>query len=165
MLTGGPDDRNTNRPPPAGVQTQKIRSPLRYSSWIDGHLHRRTERQRPALSRLRYQGPRRYCDYEEVAYLLVYGNLPNAADLAAYKARLRPLRTLPVEVKQALELLPSTTHPMDVLRTAVSVLGCLQPENVDHGEDAARGNRGYSAGVVEPHASLLVPFRPPRLAH
>ncbi|MGP8270616.1 MAG: 2-methylcitrate synthase [Terracidiphilus sp.] len=80
----------------------------------------------------------RYCDYEEVAYLLVYGNLPNAADLAAYKARLRPLRTMPVEVKQALELLPSTTHPMDVLRTAVSVLGCLQPENVDHGEDAAR---------------------------
>ena len=79
-----------------------------------------------------------HCEYEEVAHLLVHGKLPNAAELAAYKARLRPLRTLPKELKQALELLPSTTHPMDVLRTGVSVLGCLQPESVDHGEVAVR---------------------------
>ena len=79
-----------------------------------------------------------YCEYEEVAHLLVHGKLPNAAELAAYKATLRPLRTLPMALKQALELLPPTTHPMDVLRTGVSVLGCLQPESVDHGEVAVR---------------------------
>jgi 2-methylcitrate synthase len=80
----------------------------------------------------------RHCEYEEVAHLLVHGKLPNSAELAAYKARLRPLRTLPMALKQALELLPSTTHPMDVLRTGVSVLGCLQPECADYGEAAAR---------------------------
>ncbi len=79
-----------------------------------------------------------HCEYEEVAHLLVHGKLPNAAELAAYKARLRPLRSLPMALKQALELLPLTTHPMDVLRTGVSVLGCLQPESEDHGEAAAR---------------------------
>ena len=80
----------------------------------------------------------RHCDYEEVAYLLVHGKLPNSTELAAYKAKLRPMRTLPTELKQALELLPPTTHPMDVLRTGVSVLGCLEPESANHGEDAAR---------------------------
>jgi 2-methylcitrate synthase len=79
-----------------------------------------------------------HCEYEEVAHLLVHGKLPNVAELAAYKARLRPLRSLPMALKQALELLPPTTHPMDVLRTGVSVLGCLQPESEDHGEAAAR---------------------------
>ena len=64
-----------------------------------------------------------HCEYEEVAHLLVHGKLPSAAELAAYKASLRPLRSLPVAVKQALGLLPPTTHPMDVLRTGVSVLG------------------------------------------
>jgi 2-methylcitrate synthase len=80
----------------------------------------------------------RHCEYEEVAHLLVHGKLPNPAELADYKARLRPLRTLPLALKQALELLPPTTHPMDVLRTGVSVLGCLQPESADHGEADAR---------------------------
>jgi 2-methylcitrate synthase len=79
-----------------------------------------------------------HCEYEEVAHLLVHGKLPNVAELAAYKARLRPMRTLPLALKQTLELLPPTTHPMDVLRTGVSVLGCLQPESADHGEAAAR---------------------------
>jgi len=74
-----------------------------------------------------------HCEYEEVAHLLVHGKLPNAAELAAYKARLRPLRSLPMALKQALELLPPSTHPMDVLRTGVSVLGCLQPESEEHG--------------------------------
>ena len=69
-----------------------------------------------------------HCEFEEVAYLLVHGKLPNAAELAAYKASLRPLRSLPAAVKQALELLPPHTHPMDVLRTGVSVLGCVLPE-------------------------------------
>ena len=79
-----------------------------------------------------------HCEYEEVAYLLVHGKLPNAAELAAYKASLRPLRSLPDAVKQALELLPPSTHPMDVLRTGVSVLGCVAPEGASHDDPGAR---------------------------
>ena len=79
-----------------------------------------------------------HCEYEEVAHLLVHGRLPNAAELAAYKAKLRPLRSLPAAVKQALELLPPSTHPMDVLRTGVSVLGCVLPEGAAHGDLGAR---------------------------
>ena len=79
-----------------------------------------------------------HCEFEEVAYLLVHGKLPNAAELAAYKASLRPLRSLPAAVKQALELLPPSTHPMDVLRTGVSVLGCVLPESESHKETGAR---------------------------
>jgi len=78
------------------------------------------------------------CEFEEVAHLLVHGKLPTAAELAAYKARLRTLRGLPREVKQALELLPATAHPMDVLRTGVSVLGCVRPEEGGHSDAAAR---------------------------
>ena len=79
-----------------------------------------------------------HCEFEEVAYLLVHGKLPNLAELAAYKASLRPLRSLPAAVKQALELLPPSTHPMDVLRTGVSVLGCVLPEGETHKESGAR---------------------------
>ncbi len=79
-----------------------------------------------------------HCAFEEVAHLLVHGKLPNVSELAAYKANLRPLRSLPAAVKQALELLPPSTHPMDVLRTAVSVLGCVLPEGTDHGDAGAR---------------------------
>lgn len=79
-----------------------------------------------------------HCEFEEVAYLLVHGKLPTAAELAAYKASLRPLRSLPAAVKHALELLPPSTHPMDVLRTGVSVLGCVLPEGESHKETGAR---------------------------
>jgi len=79
-----------------------------------------------------------HCEYEEVAHLLVHGKLPSAAELAEYKASLRPLRSLPVAVKQALELLPPSTHPMDVLRTGVSVLGCVLPEGLSHDDAGAR---------------------------
>jgi 2-methylcitrate synthase len=78
------------------------------------------------------------CEYEEVAHLLVHGKLPTAAELAAYKARLKPLRTLPAALKEALELLPPSTHPMDVLRTGVSVLGCIEPEGAAHDGAGAR---------------------------
>jgi 2-methylcitrate synthase len=78
------------------------------------------------------------CEYEEVAYLLVHGKLPNTAELAAYETSLQRLRSLPNAVKQALELLPATAHPMDVLRTGVSVLGCVQPEGTDRREAGAR---------------------------
>ena len=78
------------------------------------------------------------CDFEEIAYLLVHGELPNRAALAAYKAKLRALRGLPTQVKQALELLPAAAHPMDVMRTGVSVLGCVLPETADHNIPGAR---------------------------
>lgn len=79
-----------------------------------------------------------HCEFEEIAYLLVHGKLPNASELAAYKSKLRPMRSLPAPLKQALELLPGTAHPMDVLRTGVSVLGCLKPEALDHKDGGAR---------------------------
>ncbi|HEY6487729.1 MAG: 2-methylcitrate synthase [Terracidiphilus sp.] len=79
-----------------------------------------------------------HCKFEEVAYLLVHGKLPTAPELATYKATLRPLRSLPAAVKQALELLPPSTHPMDVLRTGVSVLGCMLPEGESRKESGAR---------------------------
>ena len=77
-------------------------------------------------------------EFEEIAFLLVHGDLPNRAQLAAYKAKLKALRDLPAALKSALELLPAATHPMDVLRTGCSVLGCLEPEAGGHGIDGAR---------------------------
>lgn len=78
------------------------------------------------------------CCYEEVAHLLVHGALPTARELAAYKARLKSLRGLPGAVRAALELVPGTAHPMDALRTGVSVLGCVEPEGAAHDEAGAR---------------------------
>ncbi len=78
------------------------------------------------------------CEYEEIAYLLIHERFPNAAELAAYKTRLARWRELPAALRSALELLPSSSHPMDVLRTGVSVLGCLEPEAPAHAVQAAR---------------------------
>ncbi|TSE34565.1 bifunctional 2-methylcitrate synthase/citrate synthase [Tepidimonas charontis] len=78
------------------------------------------------------------CEFEEVAHLLVHGELPQRAALMAYKARLRSLRGLPQAVRQALECLPASAHPMDVMRTGVSVLGCTLPEKDDHNLAGAR---------------------------
>lgn len=77
------------------------------------------------------------CVYEEVAHLLVHGKLPSEQELHSYFATLNGLRNLPDALKSALELLPKTAHPMDVLRTGVSVLGCLEPEKSDHNPAAA----------------------------
>ena len=73
-----------------------------------------------------------HCEFEEVAYLLLRGKLPNATELAAYKRKLTRLRGLPANVYEVLEQLPAATHPMDVLRTGVSALGCTLPEKDDH---------------------------------
>jgi 2-methylcitrate synthase len=78
------------------------------------------------------------CEFEEVAYLLIHGHLPNQAELTAYKLKLRNLRGLPATAIASLELLPAATHPMDVLRTYVAVLGCILPERDDHKPAAAR---------------------------
>ena len=75
-------------------------------------------------------------NFEEIAYLLIHGSLPSQPQLNAYQSKLAQHRDLPIEVKKALEILPATAHPMDVMRTGVSVLGACQPEtelsNADH---------------------------------
>ncbi|ACY32015.1 2-methylcitrate synthase/citrate synthase II [Comamonas thiooxydans] len=78
------------------------------------------------------------CEFEEIAHLLVHGKLPTHAELRAYKAKLKALRGLPGSVKTALEQLPAASHPMDVMRTGVSALGCALPEKDDHNLPGAR---------------------------
>jgi len=77
-------------------------------------------------------------EFEEIAYLLVHGKLPNAAELEGYKRKLRAERGLPNPVRAALEALPASAHPMDVMRTGCSVLGCVLPEKDDHNVPGAR---------------------------
>ncbi|MGH8264064.1 MAG: bifunctional 2-methylcitrate synthase/citrate synthase [Steroidobacterales bacterium] len=78
------------------------------------------------------------CEFEEIAHLLVHEKLPTRAELAAYKAKLAKLRGLTEPVRKVLEQLPASSHPMDVMRTGVSALGCVQPEEADHNVEAAR---------------------------
>jgi 2-methylcitrate synthase len=78
------------------------------------------------------------CEFEEVAYLLLYGKLPNQTELPVYKQRLRARRWLPDGVKTALEQLPKTAHPMDVLRVGVCVLAAFEPEPQPYSEQTAR---------------------------
>ncbi len=78
-----------------------------------------------------------HCEFEEVAFLLLYGKLPNATELSAYKQKLMRGRGLPALVRSVLEQLPPSTHPMDVLRTGVSALGCALPEKDDHSRASA----------------------------
>ena len=78
------------------------------------------------------------CEFEEIAYLLVHGKLPTRAELTSYKEKLKSLRGVPTAVRRVLEELPASTHPMDVMRTAVSALGCVIPEKPDHNSSGAR---------------------------
>ena len=78
------------------------------------------------------------CEFEEIAYLLVHDKLPNTAELTAYKTRLKALRGLPANLKAALEWIPASAHPMDVMRTGASVLGTVLPEKDDHNLPGAR---------------------------
>ena len=78
------------------------------------------------------------CEFEEIGYLLVHERLPTAAELAAYKEKLRGMRGIPARVKTVLEALPSSAHPMDAMRTGVSALGCVEPEAEDHNVAGAR---------------------------
>lgn len=78
------------------------------------------------------------CSFEEVAHLLIHGALPTAAQLDTYQAQLKAKRSLPLAVRAALEALPAASHPMDVMRTGVSVLGCTLPEKDDHNAADAR---------------------------
>ncbi|WP_337927100.1 MULTISPECIES: bifunctional 2-methylcitrate synthase/citrate synthase [unclassified Xanthobacter] len=78
------------------------------------------------------------CTFEEIAHLLVHGTLPTSAELAAYQAKLKGLRGLPEAVRRSLEQLPAAAHPMDVMRSGVSALGCVLPEAADHNTPGAR---------------------------
>ena len=77
-------------------------------------------------------------EFEEIAHLIVHGTLPNKTELAAYKKKLQGMRDLPASVKIALEQLPRDTHPMDVMRTGCSVLGCVETEDEDHDKEKAK---------------------------
>jgi 2-methylcitrate synthase len=79
-----------------------------------------------------------HCEFEEIAHLLIHGKLPNKNELAAYKEKLRSMRGLPAQLQAALECLPAASHPMDVMRTATSVLGCILPEKDNHNAPEAR---------------------------
>jgi len=92
------------------------------------------------------------CRFEEIAYLLVHGKLPTRSELNAYKDKLKSLRGLPITVREALESLPAASHPMDVLRTGVSVLGCALPEKDDH---SAAGARDIADRMIASLGSML----------
>ena len=77
-------------------------------------------------------------EFEEVAYLLIYGSLPTKSELESYKIKLKSLRGLPDSIKNILQQLPATAHPMDVLRTTVSAIGSIEPEKDDHDISGAR---------------------------
>jgi 2-methylcitrate synthase len=79
-----------------------------------------------------------HCEFEEVAFLLVHGKLPNRSELGAYKAKLSKLRGLPDHLKTILENIPASAQPMDVLRTGASSLGCIEPEAARHTESGAQ---------------------------
>jgi 2-methylcitrate synthase len=93
------------------------------------------------------------CEFEEIAHLLIHETLPTRAQLAAYKDKLKSLRGLPGTVRAVLEELPAASHPMDVLRTAASALGCTLPEKEDH---AAAGARDIADRLVASFGSMLV---------
>ena len=92
------------------------------------------------------------CEFEEIAYLLIHEKLPGPAELAAYKRRMKGLRGLSPRLRAVLELLPASAHPMDVLRTGVSALGCEAPEDPSH---AADGARAVADRLVASTASML----------
>jgi 2-methylcitrate synthase len=92
------------------------------------------------------------CEFEEIAFLLIHGKLPNSAELSGYKTRLRALRGLPAAVRTVLEALPAAAHPMDVLRSGVSALGCVLPEKDDH---SAAGAREIADRLIASLGSML----------
>jgi 2-methylcitrate synthase len=93
------------------------------------------------------------CEFEEVAHLLIYGRLPDSQGLKVYRTKLKSLRGLPAAVKAVLEALPASQHPMDVLRTGVSALGCNLPEKEDHNH---AGTRALGDRVMACMSSMLL---------
>lgn len=94
-----------------------------------------------------------HCQFEEVAHLLIHGTLPTQSELRAYKDKLKALRGLPSSVKSILEQIPASAHPMDVMRTGVSALGCVTPEINDHNAVEAKE---IADKLIASFASILV---------
>lgn len=92
-----------------------------------------------------------HSNFEEVAYLLLYGNLPTSAELADYQSKLKSLRSLPSALKEVLERVPADAHPMDVMRTGCSVLGTLEPEN-----SSGRGQNDVADRLIATFPGMLV---------
>ena len=105
------------------------------------------------------------CEFEEIAYLLVHGKLPTPAELRTYKIKLKSLRGIPASVKTVLECLPASAHPMDVMRSAVSALGCVLPEAHDHNIARCARHRRPADGVAGFDVAVLVSLQPQRQAH
>lgn len=80
----------------------------------------------------------KYATFEEVAYLLIHGELPDKKQLSEYHTKLKTLRALPAALKTVLEQIPKDAHPMDVMRTGCAMLGTLEPEPTDRNTDAAK---------------------------
>ena len=93
------------------------------------------------------------CEFEEIAYLLIHGTLPSAAQLANYKSKLKSLRGLPQAVKSVLEAIPAAAHPMDVMRTGCSALGTALPEKEDHN---LPGSRDIADRLIASFGSMLL---------
>jgi 2-methylcitrate synthase len=93
------------------------------------------------------------CEFEEIAYLLVHGELPTPAELAAYHRKLASLRAIPSAVRTVLEQIPASAHPMDVMRTGVSMLGSVMPEDAQH---AAAGARDIADRLLASLGSMLL---------
>ncbi len=92
------------------------------------------------------------CEFEEIAHLLIHGGFPNAGELLVYKQKLKTLRCLPPALRTVLESLPASAHPMDVLRTGISALGCMVPEPLDH---PAVGARDVADRLIASLGSML----------
>lgn len=95
----------------------------------------------------------RQATYEEVAHLLIHERLPNRAELEAYRSRLRARRGLPAPVRAVLEQMPSSAHPMDVLRTGCSILGVIEPEAFEHADS---GTRAIADRMIAVFPSILL---------
>ena len=93
------------------------------------------------------------CSFEEVAHLLIYGELPNQQQLKSYIAKLKKVRDLPHELKLVLENIPKNTHPMDVMRTGCSMLGTLEPESNERNIDQARN---IADRLISSFGSMLI---------
>ena len=93
------------------------------------------------------------CEFEEIAHLLIHEKLPNRSELAAYKRKLAGLRRLPEQVRAVLRQIPADTHPMDVMRTGASIMGCAIPEAADH---TIQGARDVADRLMASFGSMLL---------
>lgn len=146
---------DTNTPAPTATNAPKAKKSVALSGVVAGNTALCTVGR--SGNDLHYRGYdildiAEKCDFEEVAYLLIHGKLPNRAECKAYKTKLKGLRGLPAGVRKVLEELPAASHPMDVMRTGVSALGCETPEKDGHN---AAGARDIADKLVASLGSML----------